>query len=91
MALAAVADDGNLLALDQVHVGVAIVINTHGHWPFSLDVPALPCGAALLFNTLGTARDRGDTGTRDLDEAQRLHEFDEGIHLLGVAHHFEHE
>ena len=30
MALAAVADDGDLLALDQVQVGVAIVINTHG-------------------------------------------------------------
>ena len=30
MALAAIADDGDLLALDQVQVGVAIVINTHG-------------------------------------------------------------
>ena len=30
VALAAVADDGDLLALDQVQVGVAIVINTHG-------------------------------------------------------------
>ena len=29
MALAAVADDGHLLALDQVQVGVAIVIDTH--------------------------------------------------------------
>src|ERR1051325_7830670 len=29
MALAAVADDGDLLAFDQVQVGVAIVINTH--------------------------------------------------------------
>ena len=30
MALAAVADDGDLLALDQVDVGVAIVIDAHG-------------------------------------------------------------
>ena len=30
MALAAIADDGDLLALDQVQVGVAIVVNTHG-------------------------------------------------------------
>ena len=30
MALAAIADDGDLLALDQVQVGVAIVINAHG-------------------------------------------------------------
>ena len=29
MALAAVADNGDLLALDQVQVGVAIVVNTH--------------------------------------------------------------
>jgi hypothetical protein len=39
MALAAVADDDDLLALDQVQVGVAIVINTHGRflnrWPRS--------------------------------------------------------
>src|SRR5262249_27699576 len=30
VALAAIADNGDLLALDQVQVGVAIVINTHG-------------------------------------------------------------
>jgi hypothetical protein len=29
VALAAIADDDDLLALDQVQVGVAIVINTH--------------------------------------------------------------
>src|SRR5580698_8455192 len=29
MALAAIADDGDLLAFDQVQVGIAIVINTH--------------------------------------------------------------
>ena len=29
VALAAIADDGDLLALDQVQVGIAIVINTH--------------------------------------------------------------
>jgi hypothetical protein len=29
MALAAVADDDNLLALDQVQVRIAVVINTH--------------------------------------------------------------
>ena len=35
MALAAVADDGDLLALDQVDVGVAIVIDAHGSSLFS--------------------------------------------------------
>ena len=30
VALAAIADDDDLFALDQVQVGVAIVINTHG-------------------------------------------------------------
>jgi hypothetical protein len=29
MALAAIADDGDLLALDQVQVGVTVVVNTH--------------------------------------------------------------
>ena len=29
VALAAIADDGDLLALDQVQVGVAIVVDTH--------------------------------------------------------------
>ena len=33
VALAAIADDDDLLALDQVQVGVAIVINTHGSFP----------------------------------------------------------
>jgi hypothetical protein len=30
MTLAAITDDDHLFALDQVQVGVAIVINTHG-------------------------------------------------------------
>jgi hypothetical protein len=29
MALAAIADDGDLLALDQVQVGITIVVNAH--------------------------------------------------------------
>ena len=29
MALAAIADDGDLLALDQVQVGIPVVINAH--------------------------------------------------------------
>jgi hypothetical protein len=29
MALAAIADDGDLLAFDQVQVGVTVVVNTH--------------------------------------------------------------
>ena len=29
MALAAIADDRDLLALDQVHIGIAVVINAH--------------------------------------------------------------
>jgi hypothetical protein len=33
MALAAIADDDDLLALDQIHVGVAVVINAHGSCP----------------------------------------------------------
>ena len=33
VALAAVADDGHLLALDQVDVGITIVIDAHGMFP----------------------------------------------------------
>src|SRR6476659_3664664 len=32
VALASIADDGDLLAFDQVQVGVAIVVDTHGTW-----------------------------------------------------------
>ncbi len=35
VALAAVADDGDVLPLDQVHVGVAIVVDAHGSRSFS--------------------------------------------------------
>ena len=33
VALAAIADDGDFLALDQIQVGVAVVINAHGVHP----------------------------------------------------------
>ena len=36
-ALAAVADDGDLLALDEIEIGVAIVIDTHGYVSFLVD------------------------------------------------------
>src|SRR6516225_10935821 len=38
--LAAVADDGDFLAFDQVDIGVAIVINAHGSHPCSGQVLA---------------------------------------------------
>ena len=49
--LAAVADDGNLLALDQIDVGVAIVIDTHGPQIPYLEggVPPVSIGAAPAF------------------------------------------
>ncbi len=40
MPLAAVADDGDLLALDQVHVGVPVVIYAHACSPFSASAAA---------------------------------------------------
>jgi hypothetical protein len=36
VSLAAVADDDDLLALDQVQVGVAVVVNTHVLYPLLL-------------------------------------------------------
>ena len=38
MALAAIADDRDLLRLDQVHIGVAVVINAHRSVSFRVDV-----------------------------------------------------
>src|SRR5690606_12319080 len=47
VALAAVADDGDLLALDQILVGVAIVINLHVFLPYLSSVtPGLIRGPA---------------------------------------------
>ena len=36
VALAAVADDGDVLPLDQVHVGIAIVVDAHSIGPFTM-------------------------------------------------------
>jgi hypothetical protein len=49
MALAAIADDADLLALDQVQVGVAIVINTHGRssWLAGRSARIVMCFEAL--------------------------------------------
>src|SRR5688572_15444862 len=38
-----------------------------------------------------TARDRDHAGARNLHQAQRLHQVDEGRQLLGRAGHLEHE
>src|SRR5579872_4324675 len=80
MALAAIAEDQHLAALDQIDVGIAIVIDTHGK-PFSRKISEFG----------GAARDRDDPGARDIDEPQRLHELDEGIELLGRSRHLEDE
>ncbi len=61
MALAAIADDGVLLALDQVQVGIAIVIDTHGLTPTGArDLgPAVCCREASRFcGALRQARKR---------------------------------
>jgi hypothetical protein len=62
MALAAVADDADLLALDQVEVGVAIVINTHGRfllicrsWPIDEALGWLGSPVARKFPALSRA------------------------------------
>ena len=62
VALAAVADDGDLLALDQVQVGVAVVVNTHVFSPLLAQSASsrrlvLASGAASSFcGRLGQAR-----------------------------------
>ena len=52
-ALAAVADDGDLLALDQIEIGVAIVIDTHGYVSFLVD-----CQSERIFGRLPAAPKR---------------------------------
>src|SRR5262249_47809725 len=102
--LPAVADDGDLLAFDQVDVGVAIVINAHGFL-----TPARPgvgrCLAASRFygppgqawrgrsasHPLRPAADRDDAGARDLDQAERDHQRDEAFDLVARAGDLEHE
>ena len=63
MALAAVADDGDLLALDQVQVGVTVVINTHGLSPLLRLRPFRPvvgsvfsAAASMAWEPAGQAR-----------------------------------
>ena len=63
MALAAIADDGDLLALDQVQVGVAVVINAHGVSPL-LEAGlrpsrfVVPAAASRFCGRIGQARTR---------------------------------
>ena len=49
MALAAIADDGDLLALDQVQVGITIVVNTHSLNPLDGHGPGLVLPVVLLW------------------------------------------
>jgi hypothetical protein len=53
MALAAEADDRDFLAFDQVHIGIAIVIDTHGN---SSPVPNSGGSATALFRYARHAR-----------------------------------
>src|SRR5262249_30747317 len=53
VALAAIADDADLLALDQVQVGVAIVINTHDQ---SSALAAFPAGVWFRYFRINRAR-----------------------------------
>jgi hypothetical protein len=39
MALAAIANNGNIFALDQIHVRVAVIVNAH---------ISVPCSASVL-------------------------------------------
>ena len=52
-ALAAVADDGDLLALDEIEIGIAIVIDTHGYVSFLVD-----CQMERIFGRLPAAPKR---------------------------------
>ncbi|CAA7626911.1 conserved hypothetical protein [Magnetospirillum sp. UT-4] len=51
---------------------------------------AIP-GRCRFLNRIGSARNGDGAGARDIDQAQRLHQLDEGVHLVGGADHLEHE
>ena len=83
MSLAAVADDRNLLALDQVHVGIAVVVHAHQAFPYN-------CERRLL-QQASAAGDGGDAGAADFLQPDRAHQRDEGVQLVGAAGQLEHE
>ena len=83
MALAAEADDGDLLVLDQIEIGIPIVINAHCHIP-SVAPAFYPLRNRVQLSRLhmshagigyaAAAADGGDAGAGDIDQAQRPHQ-----------------
>jgi hypothetical protein len=76
MALAAVADDGDFLALDQVHIGIAIIINTHcSSFSRFSEAPRTARkiqAKKLLFDAGSAARDGGQIDSRDRHSASLI-------------------
>ena len=100
VALAAVADDGHLLALDQIHVRIAVVINAHRLplrfrsfcFCWKADAPAAPGPvrpgrvACLVDMAPSGPRADGDhAGARHVDQAERRIRFDEGVDLVVLS------
>ena len=83
-ALAALADDDDFLSLDEIYIGIAIVIDTHFSVPL---VSVLVAGLDRVFS----AQQGDDAGARNFGQSQRFHESDEGIKLRRFAGHFEYE
>ena len=78
MALAAITDDGDLLALDQADISIGIIINAHGK-----DFPEVSLKIEWALNRLRPAGDGHNPGSGDLDKANLPHQGDELVHLLG--------
>ena len=91
VALATVADNGNLLGLDQIDVGVSVIKNSHGDLSFLLPCPRTNEGLDQKLHFLSAAGDGDDAGPRHIDEPEGLHKIDEFIDCLRTADHLEHE
>ncbi|SJM35764.1 conserved hypothetical protein [Mesorhizobium delmotii] len=82
-ALAAIADDGDLLALDQVEIGVAIVIDTHFSFLPVLNSEALRPGFCSIKSEKLLRRPDGIAADSRLSQFQPVAEQQANLHVTG--------
>ncbi len=79
VALAAIADDGNVLVFDQLQISVTVIINAH--FNSSLQTHPRPPGGAFKSNGFLAPRHSDNAGAGDLDEADFLHKLHKAVDL----------
>ena len=100
VSLAAITDNGDLLAFDQIEIGIPIVINAHTYspWPFKFVsdgsprfLPSGPQKYKWSLHPLRPASEGRQASATDLDEAERLHRHDELFDPRLLAGDLEHK